>query len=913
MNGFKRILALLVTLALVSGFSAVYASDITTGEKVMNITDNFTVVGEESVTGNTEQAPVESKSEALEKLNAFGVVIGDLGTDAGVTRAELISVIMRSIGITDGKSDKQYFYDVPADNSYAIYINSAFEMGIVSGSDGFFHPDNLITYNEAVSMLVKVMGLHTEADYVGGYPMGYLRVANDADILDYVEISDYNIAANPDDICVMLVNALTSDSYMKLAGVGADGAITTNKTGITMLEKYFGILAGEGIVNAVGISNTLAKTTVGTDKVMIGDYLYGGSYDEYIDLLGYDVDFYYTKEEGELVYACKRASANKTLVLYDGVIGTYANNQYSYIPDGKDKYAYANVGTDASFMFNGTIASSSIENLYVPKNGTVTLISNDHDSEYDVVIIDSYIDIVVGAVDLTKATVYDRFDNTKNACFEEKDGKIVKLLNGEGKETFVSFLKEYDIISVKKSVNNECVYGVVSPLTASGMIEKVGTDGDATVVTVKGIEYKVTETCKSLCDKNIAAGKTVTLYLNIMGKVAYIKTGTSNNMQYGYVIKYTSSGGVLDDSIAIRILSQDGTINGYNVKQSCKIDGDNKKTFNDQMAALDTGLASHKLVKFEKDANGEISVIDTAYVNPDCENEENSLTYFEDGSDFTTDMHYKTSGNVGDKYFWNTATIFFAYMPGASEEKEMYKVLPKGAIANDTKYKVAGYKDEKSFVADAMLFKLDSVSGSVSSEKWAVVTKVYETLTEDGYDAVMLETASGANVENVVIEKSEYDSEGYDFSEGDVVRYDMIDGKLMDKAIKKVYDFDDKKITDTRNDGTEYGNDNGTNDVYSLRHGYVYDKIGDYFMLAPVTKTELAVFNRKNGLIIEGGASGMDITLVEKTRNGITVTAGSAKDLRSYLGSAGSCSNVLVRYMYMMHRQMIIFNDTEEA
>ncbi len=923
MKKFNKLTALIIALMMALSIMPIYADeDIDTfdeydihNQPVMgNIYDNYTLIGEAPVAGGEENNGETVKTpkiyaDALAKLNAFGVVLGDLGGE-GVTRAEFTGIVMRSIGLTDGIASKQYFYDVDTQHSYASYINAAYEMKYVSGSNGFFNPDDKITYNEAISVLIRVMGLDKKAEYIGGYPNGFVKTAKDADILDDIAVSDYTAPAVKGDIYVMLVNALTSESYMRIESISDEGITYSNKPVITMLEEHFGICESEGIVNAVGISNLLSDDSVGKDRVQIGDNVYKGVYEEYIDLIGYEVEYYYNKEERELVYACSITEEEDVIVLYGNSNLTFENNEYKYYTvDGKEKKV--GIVDGASVLYNGTIATSDIENLYTPQNGTVTLINNDGNGKFDVVLIENYVDLIVGAIDITNQTVYDKYDGNLSVCFEDdgNDGNVM-ILNPQGKRTYAAFLNEEDVLSVKISGNKKCIEGVVSSGTVAGVIEKTQLS-DEYIITVNGKDYVLTDECYERFDKYVKVGKEVSLYINILGKVAAIKDSADGGMKYGYVVDYIENSSLFDKGVGIKLLSEDGEFETYDLSDRCSIDGIKRDTFDKQMMALNNGLGIHKIIKYAVNENNEMTVIDTTYLEKSAEAEDGSLMRFESGNDFTTKLHYKASGNIADSFFWNANTKFFIYIPSATDEKSKYRVLPTAGagIGNDKAYICAGYTDEHSFLAEAMVFQMDSVAGAVSSVDWSVVSEVIEGVNAEEEPTLYIETTSGAGINTVEIEKSEYEDLGYTIDKGDVIRYDAIEGKVLNGAIKKIFDYSDSAVTDTKSDGSAMGNTNSTNDEYSLRLGYVYDKIGDYFMLAPVNdKKELANFNKANGVVI--GAPGANIAVVRKVGNNIEVSSGSVKDLKSYLGTKDSCSKVLVRYHYMMHRQIIIYDET---
>ena len=147
-------------------------------------------------------------------LSALGIA-NSYGKSGTITRAEFTETAMRAIGLGDiPKDGRNLFLDVDADASYSKYINAAYDLNIVSGSDGLFNPDTPITYADAVVIAVKILGRNDEAKSLGAYPYGYEKSARrhgffsgveflaEYDDYLYINCDDYNNTAliNAEDI-----------------------------------------------------------------------------------------------------------------------------------------------------------------------------------------------------------------------------------------------------------------------------------------------------------------------------------------------------------------------------------------------------------------------------------------------------------------------------------------------------------------------------------------------------------------------------------------------------------------------------------------------------------------------------------------------------------------------------------------
>lgn len=123
-------------------------------------------------------------AEAVEYLKDVGIMRGDdkgnFNPNQTVTRAEMATIICNMLGETEGLSVSDTFSDVPATHWANKYITKAFELGFVSGyGNGQFGPNDTVTYEQAITMIIRAGGLESYASDAGGYPDGYISVAND--------------------------------------------------------------------------------------------------------------------------------------------------------------------------------------------------------------------------------------------------------------------------------------------------------------------------------------------------------------------------------------------------------------------------------------------------------------------------------------------------------------------------------------------------------------------------------------------------------------------------------------------------------------------------------------------------------------------------------------------------------------
>ena len=191
----KKLLALMLSVAMV----------FTIGTSVMAYSDV------EEGTYVSEAVTVLSN---LDILN--GYEDGTFKPEATITRAEMAKIVCEALGYYGMDNDKTPFDDVEPKHWAAGYINTAASLGIINGyGDGKFGPEDTVTYEQAVKMVVCALGYEAMAADRGGWPAGYTSVAANIGLTKGMSSSVRG------DIAVLIYNALTTP-VMEQTSYGSD-------------------------------------------------------------------------------------------------------------------------------------------------------------------------------------------------------------------------------------------------------------------------------------------------------------------------------------------------------------------------------------------------------------------------------------------------------------------------------------------------------------------------------------------------------------------------------------------------------------------------------------------------------------------------------------------------------------------
>lgn len=149
---------------------------------------------------------------AIEYVSEIGLMVGygdgTFQPDKTVSRAEMATVLCKMMGEDqDLKQDGSVFSDVPTTHWANGYVVKAASLGYLAGyGNGKFGPDDTVTYEQAVTMIVNATGGRNLASQYGGYPDGYVSLAEEYGLIEGVqaEIGDFFSRGQ---VAILLYNA----------------------------------------------------------------------------------------------------------------------------------------------------------------------------------------------------------------------------------------------------------------------------------------------------------------------------------------------------------------------------------------------------------------------------------------------------------------------------------------------------------------------------------------------------------------------------------------------------------------------------------------------------------------------------------------------------------------------------------
>lgn len=676
-----------------------------------------------------ESAVNEFEKCATGLLSAISVIDEEYNPEEYVSRNEFARMVCKLAGFSDGdlSSEISPFSDVSSDSEFAPYIRCIRELKIISGySDGTFRGEENISVMEVLTVFLRLLGYSKLAAVKGAYPAGYVMLAKQLKLLSGAgcgfdgEITKGNLA-------IIAVNALESEIY-SAASVEGDSVVMEN-SGTTLLKSSFGITLFEGIVDATEVTRLFGDADDISSRFIMVDGLLILSEDvQANDFLGYSVKAY-CEEKASGMFSLRYIAVNpgENTVYEMNVSEIDGIKDYNVIladENGKEKkYSYVKT---APVIYNGISTTEAFEyEMLSGAEGSLKLLDNNGDGKADVVFLNIYTDITVGATDSVSFTVYDMYDKNNNVQLDTySDNPYVVIYNSEGMEIPFSVIKKRSVISIEKTLPDSgqtLIKAVVSDSKVSGKLEAVFSDGIETFITVNGETYSVTSTCLKNCEKEIEVGRVIEAGLDKYGKCAYIRNITGE-FSFGYII-HAGKENAFEGKVNIKLLTTGGEAGIYSLSEKFNIDGREYKNYGDDLlSALNKGAEASLWLKGKKpenlnveadfytqpvryrlNGNGEIDYIDTV-LNESHEgsvlgtranmNGNNRLYMFHEGA-----LRYKINGRSLEGKIVVPADAVILQIPSYDDadkgyrNAENYKLVRSSMFADNQLYDVAAFFD----------------------------------------------------------------------------------------------------------------------------------------------------------------------------------------------------------------------------
>lgn len=564
----------------------------------------------------------------LSKLNVInGYEDGTFKPDGTITRGEFTKIAVFTLGLGDLQTAPTEFSDV-ADHWAKYYIKTAYDSGIINGmGDGTFAPDANVTYEQAIKMVVCMLGYGKSAEVSGGYPDGYIAQAAALKLNKDITGASYDQPATRGTIAQLMYNAL--EVNMMETSLDGTNSTTTDKNLLNdylNVKKLRGTLVGVEQYVTADCSQTLNLNEMdilgsGNEGEVIINYSdYTTNVTEISKYLGKMITVYYKQksnnDEPRLVIIDDETINNTDYAINYNDIASFDGSGIRYYPEDSNTSRLLRFNPEAvTVRYNGKVVTS--EDKYVltktmlNDEGIMTTKESDlldfngmlnewlnPESEFfiygDIILTDSKSDGTIDDIQINDYQTIVAYKAPTTSDYRITDRLITGnglILNPDsveysytivknGNEIPVTSIASGDIVLYARSLDGELYTCYAGKETVTGAISSIDFSGRK--ITIDGTSYNMGDYLEKYISTNqegkvLSAGQSGTFYADKYGTIVYGTVQEEKAKPYGYIINTYDSDDGNGKYITAFIPSVSSSVVRYPLKERLSVNGSTVK------------------------------------------------------------------------------------------------------------------------------------------------------------------------------------------------------------------------------------------------------------------------------------------------------------------------------------------------
>lgn len=563
-----------------------------------------------------------NKMEILSALDIYS--FADRAYNETVTRAEFASMIADLMAMDENASENApAFGDVTDDTMYAGAIRTLASCGLLNGKgDGNFCPDEGITYFQAIKVIVSALGYGDIAESKGGYSTGYVKCALDIGLIKNSP-DDWNAPITFDIAAQLMLQAMETE-VLEILSVSEDKIIYDLNSDKLLMNVYHDIYLAEDRMTDNGISAINGKSNLGSGKVKIGSLVLDGATERMRELLGQTVNYYYRDDNGSytLLYAYATPNKNETVTVWADELltddSTFSKNCLVAKIDGKKKKF--KIDKYADLLYNGAFDNGFSKDSLKIDQGYITLLDADANGEYELVMVEEYVDIIVAAHSTESKKITSRYADDDYSIIDYENYDCIVFQNADGTEAEAMDVSVNSIVSVFRSEDNSKIRFVCSRKTEEIKVDALYEDDANMVVCYDDKEAALSDGYMKLMTKKPfvcpkpTSGIYYNAYFNFEGQIALL-TEIEGYNKYAYVLAIGREKSPLGkSSVVLKIHTEDDVTLVVTAKDKISVDKVPGKSpeslFGDRRFTNTLGEVIPQLVKVTINSQNELSAIE---------------------------------------------------------------------------------------------------------------------------------------------------------------------------------------------------------------------------------------------------------------------------------------------------------------
>ena len=750
-----------------------------------------------------EFSDVEKNSVAIDVVTGIGLMSGyDDGTflpDNNITRGEFARMLAAIFDSGDDEVQQwkdEFFKDIydetefiedfeetdygfyeeelynDVDSSHDAYraVKLMKSLGLMEGvGASAFNPEGNITVEQALKVMVTMLGYKIYAEKNGGFPNGYISQAANLGITDNIASLNGNLRRG--NMAVMLYNALETEVLQVTfnSGSGSLGVGYQTVDGEDFMYKVLGMVKLEGRMTDNGYTSLTGDSANVSEQYITVDGItveIGDSQNYCRDYIGRDVYAYcdYNEDDNEYKLRYMMPSGKDEAITFDVKdFEEYTENGISYYNE-RERLEKIDINKSAYLIYNGSAVESYTADIFDFNVGEISVIKSRGESKADLIIITSYINLYVDYIDKNDKIVYQtvlddnsgEFDNISVDLDDNEGERFIFIYGADGSEIKFENITAGAVLTVAEGKDVTKV--MMSTVQVQDFIVTLY-DSEEGIIASGDVKYNLSENFKNAKGAEIPkSGNKYILYIDVFGEVAKA-VPVSNSSGAGVMISARYIDDTGEGDIKIKYCGVDGTvISVYPAEKVTLINCEGKKVKYERgknFEALSNVLEDYihnkgykGFFRYIVNTDNKISTIELPGEQKAFGNEDNRLVAIRmvnDGRDYKekTDTsaigsygyYYKNGCGFAGKMMVDSKTPVFLINTNLAAENsdEAYSVDTISVFSNEHYYEVKGFTTAAdSITAEYLIFeRASSAKMSVSNSKYAIVKKLKTGLDAD--------------------------------------------------------------------------------------------------------------------------------------------------------------------------------------
>lgn len=612
-----------------------------------------------------------------------------------------------------------------------------------------------LKYSELLVVLVDITGYtpYLDLKYGGVNQAGYTMLASKIGITRGVSVR-YGENVTGADYARMLYNALFVD-ILQQTFYGDRRQYHTVK-GQNLLTEKMELVPITGVVRAAGMTSLDEEGwyTSGGEmrKIRIGTQNYACDFtflEE--DIVGHTVEAYIHEETNTVAAVVVPERRNNILQLTGEDLQNVPdvkNPNFTYWTENNRRVRSGRISQTADVVYNGGLLPDYETKHFTEGDTVITMVDNNLDEVYDVVLIDDYVSLVFHQISGDGKTVTDTEGVAHD--FTQFADNSLSFTDDKGEKIAAERLESGAVISVRFDKDGQPNRALVSKERVQGTWQRI--DENERSIVLDDIEYP--------CEKrffdsgrlnNIKLGSGITAYLDIWGRVVWVECYESV-LKFAWLFAVADGDGV--DPANLVMIDEENQYGRVPAADKFTLNGrrvEHEELLNQAELLDNTGLFKPQLIRFRKNVKGEVKAIETAVYNHELGGIMSRPDAFELNYEYTgkeghsTLRPYKINNQIwlGTKYVAPPATLLFTI---STAERELSHVGTVSTLSTDSGLKLNLYNVDDDYTPQVIVYTSDAYSSNSNIYNYTqpyVLNSIMQAINDEDESVLRLSLYKG--------------------------------------------------------------------------------------------------------------------------------------------------------------------------